>query len=292
MLSLVPCHRAFGKRECRDARPIQFPCPLIEPFRVVESPRTGKILGVTRDFDRIRIQLNRIRPTDIFFKRLAIVLIVLGLAERGWYLVAIWLGCDFLVVAIAYGRGSHRVYGKRADGTLPLWSWFVFLPLLVYTTVVWYLMRLFSREPATNPVTEQLVVGRRLLAFELEDEFNNWVDLTAEFSEPSSIRRSPSYRSFPILDGGAPTPEALRAAVAKLRPGRTFIHCAQGHGRTALFALAVLLSSGTVRSVEDGLRMLSAVRPTIRLSRRQHRCIQIYAENVGQPERSSEPPPR
>ena len=215
---------------------------------------------------------------------LAIVLIVLGFAERGWYLVGVWLGCDFLVLGIAYGRGSHRVFGKRADGTLPLWSWFVFLPLLVYITVVWHLMRLFSREPAYNPVTEQLVVGRRLLAFELfelEGEFNNFVDLTPEFSEPSSIRRLPSYRSFPILDGGAPTPEALRAAVAKLRPGRTFIHCRRGHGRSGLFALAVLLSSGTVRSVEDGLRMLSAVRPAIRLSRGQHRCIQIYAENVG-----------
>jgi protein-tyrosine phosphatase len=157
----------------------------------------------------------------------------------------------------------------------------VFLPLLVYTTVVWHLIRLLSREPAHNAVTEQLVVGRRLLTFERAGEFANFVDLTAEFSEPSFIRSSPSYRSFPILDGGAPTPEALRAAVASLRPGRTFIHCAQGHGRTGLFALAVLLSSGVARSVEDGLRMLSAARPAIRLSREQHRCIQIYAQDVG-----------
>jgi hypothetical protein len=212
---------------------------------------------------------------------LGIVLIVLGLAERGWFLIAVWLGCDFLVLGVAHGLDSHRVFGKRADGTLPLWSWVAFLPLLIYTTVVWHLIRLFSREPARNAITEQLVVGRRLLAFELEGEFDNFVDLTAEFSEPSSIRCSPSYRSFPILDGGAPTPEALRAAVANLRPGRTFIHCAQGHGRTGLFALAVLLSSGVVRSVEDGLRMLSASRPAIRLSREQHRCIQMYAQDVG-----------
>jgi protein-tyrosine phosphatase len=211
---------------------------------------------------------------------LGIVLIVLGLVERGWFLVAVWLGCDFLVLGIAHGRGAHRVFGKRADGSFPLWSWFVFLPLLIYTTVVWHLIRLFSREPARNAVTEQLVVGRRLLAFEFEGEFDNFVDLTAEFSEPSSIRCSPSYRSFPILDGGAPTPEALRAAVASLRPGRTFIHCAQGHGRTGLFALAVLLNSGVARSVEDGLRMLSVARPAIRLSAEQHRCIQIYAQNV------------
>jgi protein-tyrosine phosphatase len=209
------------------------------------------------------------------------VLIAIGMAERGWFFIAVWLGCGFLVLGVAHGRGSHRVFGKRADGTLPLWSWLVFLPLLIYTTAVWHLIRAFSREPARSAVTEQLLVGRRLLAFELEGEFDNFVDLTAEFSEPSAIRRSPSYRSFPILDGSAPTPEALRAAVASLRPGRTFIHCAQGHGRTGLFALAVLLSSGVARSVEDGLRMLSAVRPAIRLSRDQHRCIKIYAQNMG-----------
>jgi protein-tyrosine phosphatase len=214
---------------------------------------------------------------------LGVVLVVLGLIERGWFFVTVWLGCDFLVLGVAHGRGSHRVFGKRADGALPLWSWLVFFPLLIYTTVVWHLIRLFSREPARNAVTEQLVVGRRLLAFELAGKFDNFVDLTAEFSEPSAIRGFPSYRSFPILDGSAPTPEALRAAVASLRPGRTFVHCAQGHGRTGLFALAVLLSSGVARSVEDGLQMLSAVRPAIRLSSEQHRCIQIYAQQAGQP---------
>jgi hypothetical protein len=32
---------------------------------------------------------------------------------------------------------------------------------------------------------------------------------------------------------------------------------------------------------EDGLRILSAVRPGIRLSREQRRCIEIYAQNMG-----------
>ena len=117
------------------------------------------------------------------------VLIALGLVEHGWCLVAVWLGCDFLILGVAHGRGSHRVFGKRADGSLPLWSWLVFLPLLIYTTAVWHLIRVFNREPAHNAVTDQLIVGRRLLPFELEGEFDNFVDLTAEFSEPTSIRR-------------------------------------------------------------------------------------------------------
>lgn len=138
-----------------------------------------------------------------------------------------------------------------------------------------------NREPSRNVVNDELVIGRRLLASELEGEFDNFIDLTAEFSEPSSIRCIPSYRSFPILDGGAPTVEALRAEVASLRPGRTFVHCAQGHGRTGLFALAMLLRSGAARNIEDGLRMLAAARPAIRLNKEQQRCIQMYARNRG-----------
>ena len=212
---------------------------------------------------------------------LGVVLIVFGLVKSGWFLIAVWLGFDFLVVGVAHGRGWHGVFGKRPDGTLPLWSWLLFFPLLIYTTAVWHVMRLASREPARNVVNEHLVVGRRLLGWEFDGGLDNYVDLTAEFSEPRAVRNSSSYRSFPILDGAAPTPEALRAAVAGLRPGRTFIHCAQGHGRTGLFALAVLLSTGVARSVEDGLGMLSAVRPAIRLSAEQRRCIQTYARNMG-----------
>ena len=212
---------------------------------------------------------------------LGALLVAFGLVERGGFVVAVWLGADFIVLGAAHGRGAHRVFGKRADGALPLWSWVLFWPLLLYTTVVWHLIRAFGREPARSVVTEQLVLGRRLLASEFDGEFDNVVDLTAEFAEPPAIRRSPAYRSFPILDGGAPAPEALHAAVASLQPGRTFIHCAQGHGRTGLFALAVLLHAGVARSVEEGLAMLSAARPGIRLNGEQLQCIQMVARKLG-----------
>ena len=211
---------------------------------------------------------------------LAVLFIVCGLISGGWVLLSAWLGADFVVLGIAHWRGSHGVFGKRANGTLPLWSWCLFFPLLIYTIGVWYLIRLFSSESPKNSVTEQLTVGRRLLPPELQGQFENYVDLTAEFAEPAAIRKSSSYHSFPILDAAAPTPDALLAAVANLRPGRTFIHCAQGHGRTGLFAAAALLKAGAASSAEDALRMLTAVRPGIRLNKEQHRCINAYVEKL------------
>ena len=206
---------------------------------------------------------------------LGIVLIALGLFKGDWFLLAAWLGGNFLLLGIAHLRGWHRIFGKRDDGTLPLWSRAAFLPLLLLTSAVWRLLRL-GREPAQSVVSDRLVMGRRLLPSEVDRPFENFVDLTAEFSEPAAIRRLPGYRAFPILDGSAPSPEALRAAVESLRPGPTFVHCAQGHGRTGLFALALLLQEGVARDVEDGLRILRTARPAIRLSKVQKQCIVGY----------------
>jgi protein-tyrosine phosphatase len=151
---------------------------------------------------------------------------------------------------------------------------------LIYTSFVWHILRLLLRESAHNEVTQELVVGRRLLPGELEGEFDNYVDLTAEFAEPLTIRRRPGYVCFPILDMSAPEADDLREFLARLRPGKTFVHCAQGHGRTGLFALAWLIQSGAVRTVGEGLEKLRAVRPRICLTRMQRRCIEEFAANV------------
>ena len=208
---------------------------------------------------------------------LGIILIATGALQGRWLIPALWLGGNFLALGIAHGMGASRIFGKRAGGSLAPWAWLAFLPLLALSSAVWHLSRLLTRESAHNSVTENLIVGRRLLASELPRKFDNYVDLTAEFAEPRAIRRQPGYVCFPILDGGVPTPEALREAISRLQPGTTFVHCAQGHGRTGLFALAVLLSSGIAKDVEEGLQMLRNVRPGIRLNRDQRLCIEEFA---------------
>jgi protein-tyrosine phosphatase len=219
--------------------------------------------------------------------RYSVTLSVLGITLMGagalrgdWLIPVLWLGGNFLALGIAHGIGAPRIFGKRPDGSLAPWGWLSFLPLLALTSAVWHLSRMLMRESAYNSVTENLVVGRRLLSSELPREFDNYVDLTAEFAEPRAIRSQPGFVCFPILDGGVPTPEALREAISRLRSGTTFVHCAQGHGRTGLFALAVLLRSGIAKDVEEGLQMLRKVRPGIRLNRDQRLCIEEFAAEL------------
>lgn len=211
---------------------------------------------------------------------LGVVLVVLGIFKGGWFVIAAWLGCNFVVLGIAHGLRAHRVFGKRSDGTLPLWSRIVFLPFLLYTAAVWHIARLLSREPAQNVVADDIVIGRRLLPKEVAEDSANYIDLTAEFPEPSAIRRSAGYLCFPILDGSAPDPALLAKVVSRLSPGRTFIHCAQGHGRTALFTLALMLKRGTVQNLAQGFKTLKRVRPGINLTSAQRRCIDEFAANI------------
>jgi hypothetical protein len=209
-----------------------------------------------------------------------VLLITIGLTEKGWLLLAAWMGANFLVLGIAHVVGAHRIFGKRADGSLPWWSRLVFLPLLLFNTAVWQGFRILSRKPPFHTVNDCLVIGRRLLPSEVSGQFDNYVDLTAEFTEPKAIRTSNAYQSVPILDGSAPDPDVLLQAISRLRPGRTFVHCAQGYGRTGLFALACLLKSGKAHSVDDGLAVLVAARPGIGLSGPQRRCIEDVAKRL------------
>jgi hypothetical protein len=211
---------------------------------------------------------------------LGLILMVIGVINSGWSLLLLWLGADFLILGIAHFKNAPGFFGKRPNGSLPFWSWLIFLPLLFYTNLIWRLACLLSREPAQNIISDDLVVGRRLLPSEVDGEFTNFLDLTAEFPEPTAIRHLPAYQCFPILDGGAPRLDELNNAIDRLPPGRTFIHCAQGHGRTGLFTLALLLKRGVVRNPEEGLEKLRAIRPGINLNQPQRHCIEAFAKSL------------
>ncbi len=218
-----------------------------------------------------------------FFPRLGFLFAGLGVAclalaamQGGiWWLVG-WLGFNFLLVGTGYLGLGARIFGKTSAGRLPLFTKMVFAPYLLYVLLIWHLARLLSREHTVDRVTDGIVVGRRLLASELIGEFDVIVDLTSEFQEPAGIRHRPGYVSFPILDAAAPSPRLLREVITALPAGTVFIHCAQGHGRTGLFALALLLHRREVASIDEGLVLLKTVRPGIELSRAQMKCIEGY----------------
>ncbi|EDY18680.1 dual specificity protein phosphatase [Chthoniobacter flavus Ellin428] len=213
---------------------------------------------------------------------LAAALITLGITWAGvGGVLLIWLAANFLLLGIAHVRRAHRLFGKRSDGTLPWWSWVAFLPMHLSNLAVWHLYRLANSEPVINEICHEVSIGRRLLSHELSRGFANYVDLTAEFAEPRALRKAQGYYSFPILDGTAPSLQRLKEALSSLAPGKTFVHCAQGHGRSGLFAVAYLLSTGRITSIEAGLKLLAETRPAVRLNEAQMECLRSYTQLGG-----------
>lgn len=197
-----------------------------------------------------------------------------------WFIV--WAGISFGSVALGYAGVGPRVFGKKPSGRIPLALKILNFPYLAYTGFVWHMVRLLSREAPFNTINNNLVIGRRLLEREAPEGFDHYVDLTAEFEEPAFIRKRQGYRCLPILDASVPRVEDLISAVENTATGRAFVHCAQGHGRTGLFALALLLRRGNVQTIEEGVDLIRSLRPAVRLNREQihfaHRYLKSNAE--------------
>jgi protein-tyrosine phosphatase len=83
------------------------------------------------------------------------------------------------------------------------------------------------------------------------------------------------YLCVPTLDALTPSDSIARQAIDRIArsDGPVYIHCAQGHGRSAAFAAAVLIRRGLARDVEEAERLLVTKRPGVRLNRRQREFV-------------------
>jgi uncharacterized membrane protein (GlpM family) len=144
------------------------------------------------------------------------LLLMLAVLHGGYYLILLWPALSCFAISLAYVGFGVGVFGKRNDGSIAKASLIVLLPYLVYLWFVWHILRLLSREDSRNRLSDDLTIGRRLLASELPGGVEVVVDLTCEFSEPTPIRTSHTYQSFPLLDGIAPSPESLVGIVRQL----------------------------------------------------------------------------
>lgn len=195
-----------------------------------------------------------------------------------WLLL--WISIDSLLLALGYFGLGARVFGKNPRGGFPLWARIIHLPMMLSSLLVWRLLRILTRDNAYDSITDGLLVGRRLSEHEIPEGIDHWIDLTAELRDPKRIRESPGYICLPILDGTFPDAAALDQLLSRLDHGKAFVHCAQGHGRAALFALALLAKQGFISDVEAGIELLRKARPSIVLRKGQRKFITGYIDRI------------
>lgn len=194
----------------------------------------------------------------------------------------LWLSSNLAIVATGYAGLGPRVFGKREDGTLGPLTMFVLAPYLLLTWTVWHASRLLRREVPFNRLVGDVTIGRRLLPRELPSGIDAVVDLTAEFREPHGVRTGRTYQSFPILDGSAPQPAALEhmAREVSALPGEVYVHCAEGHGRTALVAAAILLVRGKAATSDEAVQLVLESRAKAHMNRQQRQALDALANGL------------
>jgi protein-tyrosine phosphatase len=210
------------------------------------------------------------------FALLSGYLIVVAALFGGWAWLLLWPALSCALFSSAYAGLRHRVFAKRANGKLPLWSVLPLLPILLLLWGVWHVWRLISREPPCHEVVPGLWLGRRPFEHELPPGVVLVVDLATEFPAARRIRQGREYLSLPTLDGSIPDEELFRTALERVAAadGPVYVHCAQGHGRSALLAAAVLIHRGIAADVASAVMLLRAVRPSVRLNSAQRRFLE------------------
>jgi protein-tyrosine phosphatase len=200
-----------------------------------------------------------------------------------------WVGLAFLLVAVAYGLNAAGVFGKRSSGGRWPWAWPLTGPYLILTEVSYRIWLRTSGENEYVAVAENLYLGRRLLPREAaaavaEHRFHAVLDLAAEFAAPGPFRNLPHYRSVPVLDASAPSAEQLRDATAFLTArvpnGPVYVHCALGHGRSALAVAAYLIAVGIATSPKTAVAAIKAVRPKAKLTEPQWKELIAFARSI------------
>jgi protein-tyrosine phosphatase len=112
-------------------------------------------------------------------------------------------------------------------------------------------------------------------------EVSRVIDLTAEFPAPRGLRSREGYRCVPMLDAFVPDEGTLFALVKEIleAPGTVLVHCAQGHGRSALVA-AVLLARGLCVEPADAEAFIRRARPGARLHPEQRAFLTRLAPRL------------
>ncbi|MFT5353487.1 MAG: protein-tyrosine phosphatase [Polyangiales bacterium] len=198
---------------------------------------------------------------------LAAVLFALGAWKLG-ALVLIWPALSFGLVALGYFGLGAWMLGKQRDGTRKAWGYVLAGPFIVFMHALRFaLTKARWREDPWNEVVDGIYVGRLVPLGELPSDVQTVVDLTSEHLEDPAIREAKTYVCLPTLDGSAPGHDELVDLLRQREewPGAIYVHCAAGHGRSALVAACLVVLGGLSESIDEAMTLMKQKRPKVHL---------------------------
>ncbi len=202
----------------------------------------------------------------------------------------------FTGVGLAYGFIGPRAFLKKPDGRLSPLSYALYWPYHLLNGLTLLGFRRSGREKPFDQIAENVYLGCRLGERDKQAiaalGIASVLDLTCEFGETPALRAL-RYCCIPVLDTRAPSLAQLVSGAEwiheKVAHGPVYVHCALGHGRSALFVAAHLLLSGKAQTAQEAISEIKAHRPGVGLHKEQ---VAVLDEMVKRLEPTSAQLPR
>jgi len=193
-----------------------------------------------------------------------------------------WGGVSFVVVGICYLYNFPYIFGKRPDGKLRLPSKVILLPYLIISWGSWHLERCISKENVYDEIVPGIWLGRRPFDTELPSEVAAIVDLAAEFPAAAGVADRYEYISAPLLDAAAPNKKVMANLLNTLKDKNEniYIHCAQGHGRSATIVAAILVLKDVAGTLAEAEQLIKSKRPKVHINKAQAKAAEMVINNL------------
>ena len=173
-----------------------------------------------------------------FFLTLYTLWFLLTLSSPMKYLL-LWLIFNLMIMTIAYALNNPKfILGKKHDGSVNYFLLFINLPWLLFSWFVFYLQMLISRENRVDRIGETFISIASKPARNFDySSYDIVADLTAEFLKDRI--GDVEYIAYPNLDGMPLSKGDKDVTIFKNK--KVLVHCANGHGRSALFVARLLV---------------------------------------------------
>ena len=207
------------------------------------------------------------------FLCLAILLAALTGFVGGLTWVLVWPALSLVVVGLGYVWLGPWVLGKQRYGTLAWYTALLLMPYFGAAEFAWYLVRVLGGEEPWHEIARGLYLGRRVQHWEVPARIGLVLDMTAEFVEPVELREGRRYVCVPTLDASAPDPVLLASTIEAIADyeGNIYVHCAAGHGRSAMAMGVLMVARGVAADLDEAIAMMVAARTRVRLRTTQRR---------------------
>jgi hypothetical protein len=195
-----------------------------------------------------------------------------------------WLGLALAGMALAYALDSPAPLRKQPGGRISPIGYLVFWPVIGLNRLILLGHRLLIREALLDEIVPGVFLGGRPWRFDLGRlralQIQSVMDLTAEFSETNGVRNL-RYGGFFLMDARPGSLESLERAMAWIDDARAdgpvLVHCALGHGRSAMVVAAYLIHTGEARDAPSAIERVRQCRPGIELRGEQVGLLREFA---------------